>query len=164
MNLGEGARILVVLDEGGVGKALVKKLTGLGADVLAVEAATPTDDLLAAVAGWTTESPLTGVFWLPALDDEGSTSDMDLAGWREALRRRVVALHALFHEVIEVKPFLVTGSRLGGQHGYGATGATAPLGGTVVGFAKSYKRERPTSWSRRWTSRRAARPRRWPTR
>jgi NAD(P)-dependent dehydrogenase (short-subunit alcohol dehydrogenase family) len=142
VNLGEGARILVVLDEGGVGKALVKKLTGLGADVLAVEAATPTDDLLAAVAGWTTEAPLTGVFWLPALDDEGSTSDMDLAGWREALRRRVVALHALFHEVIEAKPFLVTGSRLGGQHGYGATGATAPLGGTVVGFAKSYKRER----------------------
>ena len=71
VNLGEGARILVVLDEGGVGKALVKKLTGLGADVLAVEAATPTDDLLAAVAGWTTEAPLTGVFWLPALDDEG---------------------------------------------------------------------------------------------
>ena len=142
VNLGEGARILVVLDEGGVGKALVKKLSGLGADVLAVEAATPTDDLLAAVAGWTTEAPLTGVFWLPALDDEGSTSDMDLAGWREALRRRVVALHALFHEVIEAKPFLVTGSRLGGQHGYGATGATAPLGGTVVGFAKSYKRER----------------------
>ena len=142
MNLGEGARILVVLDEGGVGKALVKKLTGLGADVLAVEAATPTDDLLASVAGWTTESPLTGVFWLPALDDEGSTNDMDLAGWREALRRRVVALHALFHEVIEAKPFLVTGSRLGGQHGYGAAGATAPLGGTVVGFAKSYKRER----------------------
>ncbi len=142
VNLGEGARILVVLDEGGVGKALVKKLTGLGGDVLPVEAATPTDDLLTAVASWTTESPLTGVFWLPALDDEGSTSDMDIAGWREALRRRVVALHALFHQVIDDKPFLVTGSRLGGQHGYGATGATAPLGGTVVGFAKSYKRER----------------------
>ncbi len=142
VNLGAGARILVVLDEGGVGKALVKKLTGLGAEVLAVEAATPTDDLLAAVTDWTPESPLTGVFWLPALDDEGSTADMDLAGWREALRRRVVALHALFHQVIDSKPFLVTGSRLGGQHGYGATGATAPLGGTVVGFAKSYKRER----------------------
>ena len=82
------------------------------------------------------------MFWLPALDDEGSTDAMDLAAWREALRRRVVALHALFHQVIDDKPFLVTGSRLGGQHGYGATGATAPLGGTVVGFAKSYKRER----------------------
>ena len=125
-----------------MGKALVKKLTSLGADVLALEAETPTDDLLAAVASWTTESPLTGVFWLPALDDEGSTDAMDLAAWREALRRRVVALHALFHQVIDDKPFLVTGSRLGGQHGYGATGATAPLGGTVVGFAKSYKRER----------------------
>ncbi|HYN55967.1 MAG TPA: SDR family NAD(P)-dependent oxidoreductase, partial [Motilibacterales bacterium] len=142
VNLAAGARILVVLDEGGVGKALVKKLTGLGAAVLTVEASTPTDDLLAAVAGWTTEAPLTGIFWLPALDDEGSTTSLDLAGWREALRQRVVAMHALFHQVIDDKPFLVTGSRLGGQHGYGATGATAPLGGTVVGFAKSYKRER----------------------
>jgi NAD(P)-dependent dehydrogenase (short-subunit alcohol dehydrogenase family) len=31
---------------------------------------------------------------------------------------------------------------MGGQHGYGASGASAPLGGTVVGFAKTYKRER----------------------
>ena len=142
VQLGEGARILVVLDDGGVGKSLVKKLTGLGAEVLAVPAATTTDDLLAQVAQWSGDAPLTGVYWLPALDDEGSMDAMDLAGWREALRRRVVALHALFHEVIDAKPFLVTGSRLGGQHGYDQAGATAPFGGTVVGFAKSYKRER----------------------
>ena len=55
----------------------------------------------------------------------------------------MVALHALFHQVIEAEPFLVTGSRLGGFHGYDAAGATSPLGGAVVGFAKSYKRERP---------------------
>ncbi len=143
VELGAGSRILVVLDEGGVGAALVKKLAKRGAEVLAVEAATATDDLLAQVAQWSTEQPLTGVYWLPSLDDEGPLGELDLAGWREALRRRVVALHALFHQVIDAKPFLVTGSRLGGFHGHDAAGATSPLGGAVVGFAKSYKREHP---------------------
>ena len=142
VDLGAGARILVVLDEGGVGASLAKKLTALGADVLALEPATPTDDLLAQVAAFTGEAPLTGVYWLPSLDDEGPIAAMDLAAWREALRRRVVALHALYHEVIDAKPFLVTASRLGGFHGHDAAGATSPLGGAVVGFAKSYKRER----------------------
>ncbi len=143
VELGAGSRILVVLDEGGVGAALVKKLVKRGADVLAVEAATATDDLLAQVTEWSTERPLTGVYWLPSLDDEGPLGELDLAGWREALRRRVVALHALFHQIIDAEPFLVTGSRLGGFHGHDAAGATSPLGGAVVGFAKSYKRERP---------------------
>jgi NAD(P)-dependent dehydrogenase (short-subunit alcohol dehydrogenase family) len=31
---------------------------------------------------------------------------------------------------------------LGGQHGYDAAGAVAPLGGAVTGFTKTYKRER----------------------
>ncbi len=143
VELGAGSRILVVLDEGGVGAALVKKLAKRGAEILAVEAATATDELLAQVAKWSTEQPLTGVYWLASLDDEGPLGELDLDSWREALRRRVVALHALFHQVIDAEPFLVTGSRLGGFHGHDADGATAPLGGAVVGFAKSYKRERP---------------------
>ncbi len=143
VELSAGSRILVVLDEGGVGTALVKKLAKRGAEVLAIEAATATDDLLNQVAQWSTEEPLTGVYWLPSLDDEGPLDELDLNGWHEALRRRVVALHALFHQVIDAEPFLVTGSRLGGFHGHDAAGATSPLGGAVVGFAKSYKRERP---------------------
>jgi NAD(P)-dependent dehydrogenase (short-subunit alcohol dehydrogenase family)/acyl carrier protein len=143
VELGTGARILVVPDEGGVGAALVKKLVKRGAEVLVVEAATGTDELLAEVGTFTADGgPLTGVYWLPSLDDEGRLEAMDLEGWREALRRRVVALHALFHQVIADTPFLVTGSRLGGFHGHDAAGATAPLGGAVVGFAKSYKKER----------------------
>ena len=39
--------------------------------------------------------------------------------------------------------FLVSATRLGGQHGYDEAGATAPLGGAVTGFTKTYKRERP---------------------
>ncbi len=142
VELGAGARILVVLDEGGVGAALVKKLTKRGAEVLAVEPATGTDDLLAQVEAFSAEAPLTGVYWLASLDDEGALADMDLDEWREALRRRVVALHALYHQVIGAEPFLVVGSRLGGFHGHDAAGATSPLGAAVVGFAKSYKKER----------------------
>ena len=138
VELGAGSRILVVLDEGGVGAALVKKLTARGAEVLAVDAATATDELLAQI-----DQPLSGVYWLPSLDDEGPLDALELDGWREALRRRVVALHALFHQIVDTQPFLVTGSRLGGFHGHDAAGATSPLGGAVVGFAKSYKRETP---------------------
>ena len=135
--------MLVVLDEGGVGAALVKKLEKRGASVLTVEAATATDDLLASMAGFTAESALTGVYWLASLDDEGAIEALDLAAWREGLRRRVVAVHALFHQVIEQQPFLVVASRLGGFHGHDPAGATSPLGGAVVGFAKSYQRECP---------------------
>jgi hypothetical protein len=35
----------------------------------------------------------------------------------------------------------VTGTRLGGLHGYGEPAATAPAGGAVVGFAKAYAME-----------------------
>ena len=73
-------RVLIVLDEGGVGAALVKKLEKRGVTLLAAEAATPTDDLLAQVADFTTEAPLTGVYWLASLDDEGPLEALDAAG------------------------------------------------------------------------------------
>ena len=38
--------------------------------------------------------------------------------------------------------FLVSATRMGGLHGQTPEGATAPLGGAVAGFTKSYKRER----------------------
>ena len=68
---------------------------------------------------------------------------MDLAGWREALRRRVRNLYLTMRRLYERSPFLVVATRLGGYHGYDAAGATCPLGGAVTGFAKAYRRERP---------------------
>ncbi len=41
------------------------------------------------------------------------------------------------------QPVPVAATRLGGYHGYDDAGATNPLGGPVVGFTKSYKKERP---------------------
>jgi NADP-dependent 3-hydroxy acid dehydrogenase YdfG len=83
------------------------------------------------------------VYWLAALDDEGSLQDMDLAGWQKALRRRVRDLYLTMRRLWEQSPFLVVATRLGGYHGYDEAGATCPLGGAVTGFAKAYRRERP---------------------
>ena len=139
----EGARVVVMLDEGGVGDALVKQLGKAGATPLVLPAGIATDDLLAQLDGWQQEAPISGVYWLPALDDDGDLADYDLATWREALRRRVKALYATMRHLYDTSPFLVSATRLGGYHGYDAGGATNPLGGPVVGFTKSYKKERP---------------------
>ncbi|HVN10734.1 MAG TPA: SDR family NAD(P)-dependent oxidoreductase, partial [Kineosporiaceae bacterium] len=141
--LGPGVRVVVMLDEGGVGDALLKRLAKAGVAALAIDPGTPTDQLLQQVDGWRAEGGIAGVYWLAALDDEGPHSELDLAGWREGLRRRVKALYATMRRLYDDSPFLLAATRLGGFHGYDDAGATAPMGGAVTGFAKSYRRERP---------------------
>ncbi|HYN32266.1 MAG TPA: SDR family oxidoreductase, partial [Ilumatobacteraceae bacterium] len=138
-----GARVVVMADEGGVGDALVKQLAKAGATALALPPGVATDDLIAQLTAWQQEAPITGVYWLAALDDDGNLADYDLIRWREALRRRVKALYATMRTLYDASPFLVSATRLGGYHGYDDDGATNPLGGPVVGFTKSYKKERP---------------------
>ncbi len=132
-----------MLDEGGIGAALVKRLTKAGATPLALDPGTSTEDILATLEGWLAEGPVAGVYWLPALDDEGDHDELDLATWTEALRRRVKALYATMRRLWDTDAFLVSATRLGGRHGYDAQGATSPMGGAVTGFTKSYKKERP---------------------
>jgi NAD(P)-dependent dehydrogenase (short-subunit alcohol dehydrogenase family) len=139
----KGSRVVVMLDEGGVGAALVKKLEQAGATALTLEAGIPTEALSATLEGWLADGPVAGVYWLPALDDEGAHEAMDLAGWTEALRRRVKTLYTTMRRLWDTSPFLVSAVRLGGFHGYDAAGATCPMGGAVTGFTKSYKKERP---------------------
>jgi NAD(P)-dependent dehydrogenase (short-subunit alcohol dehydrogenase family) len=71
---------------------------------------------------------------------------MDLASWHEAQRVRIKSLYAtmrsLYEQIAAPGTFLVSATRLGGQHGYDEAGSIAPLGGAVVGFTKTYKRER----------------------
>ena len=138
-----GARVVVMADEGGVARALGKRLTKAGAEVLGLPPGIATETLLETLAGWQQAGPISGVYWLPALDAEGDVAGFDLAAWREALRRRVKTLYATMRALYEASPFLVVGTRLGGCHGYDAAGATNPLGGAVTGFAKSYRKERP---------------------
>ncbi len=135
--LGSGTRVAVMRDQGGVADALIGRLTRLGVDVLAME---PDDDIDTVLG-----DAVDGVYWLAALDDEGPLEDLDLAGWREALWRRVRNLYTAMRRLYERSPFLVVATRLGGYHGYDAAGATCPLGGAVTGFAKAYRRERPNA-------------------
>ena len=88
--------------------------------------------------------PIHGVYWLPALDDEGAARRARRRrGWREALRVRVKLLAVHMRDAARDARFLVAGTRLGGRHGYDAAGATRCMGGAVTGFTKALARERP---------------------
>ncbi len=139
----DGSRVLIMLDEGGVGAALKKKLEKAGASVLTLDPGVSTEDLSAKLDEWLEQGPISGVYWLPALDDDGDIASWDLAAWTEALRRRVKTLYTTMRRMWDTSPFLVSATRLGGYHGYDAGGATSYLGGAVTGFTKSYKKERP---------------------
>ncbi len=147
VTLDASSRVIIALDEGEVGAALVKRLTRLGVTVLTLDATLPQAELEAQVQAWLTTGPIQGVYWLTALDAEPNLTTLTLAQWREANRVRVkslsVTMRALYDVVMTPGSFLITGSRLGGLHGYGPEPATAPLGGGVTGFSKAYKRERP---------------------
>ncbi|MCB8980972.1 MAG: SDR family NAD(P)-dependent oxidoreductase [Ardenticatenaceae bacterium] len=147
--LDANSRVVVALDDSGVGKTLVKKLEKMHVTVLPLDAALPQAELEAQLQTWLADGPIQGVYWLPALDVEADLLTMDLAAWREANRVRVknlsVTMRVLYDVVNEAGSFLVSATRLGGQHGYGPEGASAPLGGGVTGFTKAYRQERPST-------------------
>ena len=146
MILCPGCRVVLAPDKGGAADALTERLQALGVEVLLADTST-TEALSNQLKRWLDAGPVQGIYWLPALDHEGNLSDMDLAGWTEALRMRVKALYAtmrlLYEQIAAPGTFMVSATRLGGQHGYDEGGAVAPLGGAVTGFTKTYKRERP---------------------
>ncbi|HKT69340.1 MAG TPA: SDR family NAD(P)-dependent oxidoreductase, partial [Terriglobales bacterium] len=145
--LNDTRRVLIMSDKGGVGEALGRQLQALNVQVLCIEAAPDADTFATRLKTWLAAGPVHGVYWLPALDYEGDLHTLNLAGWHEAVGTRVKLLYAamrtLYEQIAASGTFLVSGTRLGGQHGYDEAGAVAPLGGGVVGFTKTYKRERP---------------------
>jgi acyl transferase domain-containing protein/acyl carrier protein len=145
--LGDGARVLVMADRGGVARSLASRLGKLGVDTLVLTPGVATEDLLEQLERWLAEATIDGVYWLAALDEEEPLAELTLDTWREALRTRVKNLYATMRRLVqaeqEVAPFLVAGTRLGGYHGYDEAGAVAPMGGAVTGFSKAYKREQP---------------------
>jgi acyl transferase domain-containing protein/NAD(P)-dependent dehydrogenase (short-subunit alcohol dehydrogenase family)/acyl carrier protein len=148
-SLERGHRVVVMPDKSGVAGALTQVLKDRGAEVLRIEGAPDAETLDSLLKSWIAAGPIHGVYWLPALDNEGVISEMDFASWREALRVRIkslyVTMRALYDEIAKPGAFYVSATCLGGQHGYDEAGAVAPLGGAIVGFAKTYKRERPES-------------------
>lgn len=146
VTFGETGRVVVMPDAGGVATALSERLRARGMTPLVIDGRPDAASLADQLRRWTAEGPVQGVYWLPALDWEGDLRLMDLAGWREALRVRVKLLYTtmqtLYDTLCEAGNFLVSATRLGGQHGYDPAGAFAPMGGAVTGFTKAYKRER----------------------
>ena len=136
-----GDRVIVVSDDGKAGKYLGYRLRARKAKALVLKEATP-ETIAPQVEEWLSEGSIAGVYFLPALDVEAPMSEMDLAQWRAAQGRRVKALYTLMR-ALPNDAFLISATRLGGLHGYGKEGATAPLGGAVTGFTKAYARERP---------------------
>jgi acyl transferase domain-containing protein/acyl carrier protein/NAD(P)-dependent dehydrogenase (short-subunit alcohol dehydrogenase family) len=145
--LGEGRRVLLMPDQGRVADRLEQLLQARGVEVLRIEGAPGTDELSNRLKAFLAAGPVHGVYWLPALDPEGNLPGMDPAAWREAVRLRLKSLYTcmrtLYEPISKPGTFLVSATRLGGQHGYDDAGAVAPLGGAVTGFTKTYKRERP---------------------
>ena len=68
VSLASGRRVFVMPDRSGVAQALVERLQSLGVEVV------PSADV-----------PVHGVYWLPALDDEGDLRQITPAAWREAV-------------------------------------------------------------------------------
>jgi NAD(P)-dependent dehydrogenase (short-subunit alcohol dehydrogenase family) len=144
--LDESARVIVFSDSGGVGASLIDRLTTRGVDVLTLDGSLDTESLVAAIDAWGRDG-VTGVYWLAGLDSDPTFDEIDLDGWRDALRVRVKLLYTtmrhLYDELGGEGSFLVSATRLGGQHGYGSDAPPAPMGGAVTGFTKTYKREKP---------------------
>ncbi len=147
VTLGRRSRVIVVPDNGGVAESLTAQLRQKEVEVLSIAGAPDADTLQSTIDGWLASGPVQGIYWLPALDNEGPLASMDAARWQESLRVRVKSLYItmrkLYDQVAASGTFLISATRLGGQHGYDPAGAFAPMGGAVVGFTKAYKRERP---------------------
>ncbi len=144
--LKQGSRVIVMPDQGGVGKALVGKLEKLGVQVFVIDGAPDTKFLAKYIENWKAEGPIQGVYWLPALDIQADAPAMTYVQWREATRVRAKLLFAtmqcLDEQMGEPGSFLISATRLGGLHGYDDGGACDPLGGAVTGFTKAFKREK----------------------
>jgi acyl transferase domain-containing protein/NAD(P)-dependent dehydrogenase (short-subunit alcohol dehydrogenase family)/acyl carrier protein len=145
--LQEGSRIVVASDEGGVAETLQLLLAERGVDVFAFDPGADLERIVDEVRAWRGDAPIQGVYWLPALDVEGDVQSGTEEAWNDGIRRRVKSLYVVMRELYEdiaaAERFLIAGVRLGGRHGYDATGAVAPMGGAVTGFVKTFKRERP---------------------
>jgi acyl transferase domain-containing protein len=147
VKLEPGTRVAIMPDKSGVADALTEALKAKGVEVLRLEPAADPESFTKLLQTWIASGPMHGVYWLPALDNEGALSTMTPATWHEAVRVRVKSLfttmRGLLDQIARPGTFLVTATTLGGQHGYDEAGAVAAVGGAVIGFAKTYKRERP---------------------
>lgn len=147
VTLDSAKRVVIMSDTAGIARILAEHLRTKSVDILLIENTSAPEAVLERLKTFLSAGPVHGIYWLPALDDEGNIQSMDIAAWKAAINLRLKMLYAsmrlLYEQVAAPGTFLISAVRLGGQHGYDEHGAVAPLGGAVVGFTKTYKRERP---------------------
>jgi malonyl CoA-acyl carrier protein transacylase len=142
VDLGAGKRVIVATGNGKEGEALIRKLRSRSVEALRLTAGLAQAQMEAKLAGWLSEGPVEGVFFLTGLDVEPPLSELTYEEWQLGLENRLYALYRLMRSLPETT-FLVSATRLGGLHGLDRRGASAPLGGAVSGFTKALARERP---------------------
>ena len=125
-----------------------KLLQAQGVEVLRIEGTPDADALTSLLKSWLAAGPVQGVYWLPALDDEGDIAQHGSGhlarGCCACASSRSTPRCVLCTSTSRAPgTFLVSATRLGGQHGYDDAGALAPLGGAVVGFTKTYQARAP---------------------
>ena len=147
VRLERGSRVVVVADSEGAGKLLCDELESRGVQVLRIDARPERAEIEAALQKWAKPGKPVGLYFLPALDRSASLADLDLVQFRKLYRDRVLLLHGaargLYEGLGTPGSFVIAATRMGGQHGYGASGASNSVGGAVTGFTKTLRRERP---------------------
>ncbi len=146
VRLERGSRVVVVADGEGAGRLLCEELEGRGVQVLRIDARPERAEIESALHNWAQAGNVAGLYFLPALDRAAPLSDLDLVQFRKLYRDRVLLLHGAargLYETLNPGCFVIAATRMGGQHGYGAAGASNPVGGAVSGFTKTLRRERP---------------------
>jgi malonyl CoA-acyl carrier protein transacylase len=131
----ETGKVVLVTDNGNVGAALAKKLKSMNTNVVVVKAS----DAGEQIAKIASEGALTGVYYLPSLDNDPDWSTATAEEWSAARALRVDTLYHIARALPE-SAFLLCATRMGGLHGL--INAENPLGGLVSGFTKSLRRER----------------------
>jgi acyl carrier protein len=72
VSLERGRRVVVMSDKGGVAEALAQRLQKAGVEVLRIENAPDAEALANRLKEFLAAGPVHGVYWLPALDNEGT--------------------------------------------------------------------------------------------
>jgi malonyl CoA-acyl carrier protein transacylase len=148
IEIGKDSRILVVSDNGGVGKSLIASLKKKGADIFIPKMNVSPENFDKNLEKWITEGPVTGVYWLSGLDAEGWIPAMSEKDWSQLKNSRIKYLFRTMKKIVEQSEgntFLISATRNGGVLGYEDAGAYSAFGGAIGGFTKAFKREQPES-------------------
>ncbi len=146
VTLDAGARVVLMADRSGVAKALAQRLEKRGTAVLRIDDTPDRETLASRLAAFAADGPVTGVYWLPALDREGDLRSMPTHTRSEALHVRAKLLYTaarVLYDRLEAGSFFIGATRLDGRHGFSGSAIHAPFGGAVTGFLKALRRERP---------------------